>query len=193
MKIEWLNEFGTSLRLIVVTMAVCCVIYPLIIFGVGQAFTPYTASGWLLYNQAGKVIGSEIIAQSFSRKEYFWPRPSAVDYNASGSGGSNLSPANPELRKRALATMAKYGATSGIPIPVDLVTASGSGLDPYITMESAKYQIARIAAARQIAPERLTVLIEHHIGNSGKLVPLVNVLQLNLELNGISHGGGVGK
>ncbi len=96
---------------------------------------------------------ARLLAQGFARPEYFWPRPSAVDYNASAAGGSNLSPTNPALRARAEEILART-AGGGKPLPADLVTASGSGLDPHITLEAASYQVQRVAAARGVDGQR---------------------------------------
>jgi K+-transporting ATPase ATPase C chain len=145
-----------------------------------------------LENEQGKIIGSEIIAQSFTRPEYFWPRPSAVDFNASGAGGSNLSPTNPELRKRAKKILSAYPqAKSGNPMPVDLVTASGSGLDPHITLRAAKYQVERVAEARGMSPQVLERLLDNlsfKVLNLSDMEPLVNVLQVNLKLDKMTKG-----
>jgi len=181
-------------RIVLTTMILCCVLYTLIILGVGQVFVPYTANGSLMQNEQGETVGSEAIAQGFSRPEYFWPRPSAADYNAAATGGSNLSPANPELRKRAetiLTKMAGKGAESKpIPtisaIPADLVTTSGSGVDPHITLQGARYQVARVASARNISSEKVTELLEQHAGRTGGALtpePLVNVLLVNMALD----------
>ena len=100
-KTGFISQTGTSIRIVFVTMVVCCLFYPLVILGLGQTLAPYSANGSLVRNDQGEIVGSELIAQGFSRPEYFWPRPSAVDYNAAAAGGSNLSPTNPELRDRA--------------------------------------------------------------------------------------------
>jgi K+-transporting ATPase ATPase C chain len=175
-------------------MILCCVLYPLIILGVGQAFVPYTANGSLLQNNQGVTVGSEAIAQGFSLPEYFWPRPSAVDYNGAATGGSNLSPANPAVRKRAetiLAKMAVKGAES-IPvpatpvIPADLVTTSGSGVDPHITLQGARYQVPRVASARNMSSEKITELLDKYARRTGGVLtpePLVNVLLVNMALD----------
>lgn len=181
-------------RIVLTTMILCCVLYTLIILGIGQAFVPYTANGSLLQNEQGETVGSAAIAQGFSQPEYFWPRPSAADYNAAATGGSNLSPASPELRKRAetiLAKLAVKGAES-IPIPAnpaipaDLVTTSGSGVDPHITLQGARYQIARVASARNMSSEKVTELLEQHARRTGGALtpePLVNVLLVNMALD----------
>ena len=182
------RQIALSGRIVLATMIICCVLYTLIILGVGQVFVPYTANGSLRRNEQGGTVGSEAIAQGFSRPEYFWPRPSAVDYNAAATGGSNLSPASPEVRKRAetiLANMAVKEAES-IPIPADLITTSGSGVDPHITLQGARYQVARVASARNISREKITELLEQHAGRTGGALtpePLVNVLLLNMALD----------
>jgi K+-transporting ATPase ATPase C chain len=180
------GQLVTSVRVVIFTMAVCCVLYTLLIFAVGQALTPYTAEGSLVTDAQGKVIGSELIAQKFTKPEYFWPRPSASDYNAAGTAGSNLSPTNPKLRERALEIIGAMGTTEGDPVPADLVTASGGGLDPHITLEAARYQAKRVAEARGLSEEEITGFIENHALKTGGVLtpePLVNVLLLNMELD----------
>lgn len=184
------GQLVTSVRVVVFTMLVCCGLYTLFVFAVGQAVTPHTAEGSLVTDTQGKVIGSELIAQKFTRPEYFWPRPSASDYNAAGTAGSNLSPTNPKLRERALEIFGLEGAAEDNPIPADLVTASGGGLDPHITLEAARYQAKRVAKARGLSDEEVMGLIENHALKSGGLLtpePLVNVLLLNIELDGIAR------
>jgi K+-transporting ATPase ATPase C chain len=180
------RQLVTSVRIVVFTMLVCCGLYTLLIYGIGQAITPHTAEGSLITDAQGKVIGSELIAQKFTRPGYFWPRPSASDYNAAGSAGSNLSPTNPKLRERALEIIAAIGTTPGNPVPADLVTASGSGLDPNITVEAAMYQAKRVADARGLPEEVIRGLIENHALKTGGMLtpePLVNVLLLNIDLD----------
>jgi potassium-transporting ATPase KdpC subunit len=180
------GQLLTSVRVVVFTMAVCCGLYTLLIYGIGQAITPHTAEGSLITDAQGKVIGSELIAQKFTRPEYFWPRPSASDYNAAGTAGSNLSPTNPKLRERALEIIGTIGATPENPVPADLVTASGGGLDPNITFEAARYQAKRVADARGLPEEQIIGLIENHALKTGGMLtpePLVNVLILNIELD----------
>jgi len=180
------RQLVTSIRVVIFTMAVCCTLYTLLIFAIGQALTPHTAEGSLVTDAQGKVVGSELIAQKFTRPEYFWPRPSAVDYNAAGAGGSNLSPTNPKLRERALDIIGLEGTTADNPIPADLVTASGGGLDPHITLEAARYQAKRVAKARGLSEEEVMGIIENHALKTGRMLtpePLVNVLLLNIELD----------
>lgn len=179
-------QLATSLRVVVFTMLVCCGLYTLLIYGIGQTITPHTAEGSLITSAQGKVIGSELIAQKFTKPEYFWPRPSAVDYNAAGAGGSNLSPTNPKVRERAQEIIGLEGASADNPIPADLVTASGGGLDPHITLEAARFQAERVAKARGLPKEYVMGIIENHALKAGGMLmpdPLVNVLQLNIDLD----------
>lgn len=180
------REIVTSLRIVLLTMLVCCGIYTLLIYGIGRAVTPYTAEGSLITDMQGKVIGSDLIAQKFTRPEYFWPRPSASDYNAGGTSGSNLSPTNPKLRERALEIIGIMGTTPDKPVPADLVTASGGGLDPHITLEAARYQVKRVAEARRLTEKEVLNIIEKQAVKTGAALtpePLVNVLLLNIELD----------
>jgi len=168
------------------------VAYPLAVTGVGSAVFPGQAAGSLL-EVDGKPVGSALIGQQFSSPDYFWGRPSAtgpMPYNAGGSGGSNLGPLNPAfietVRSRVDALKAADPANSA-PIPVDLVTASGSGLDPEISLAAANYQVKRIAARRGMVPEYVQSLVDQHashkvLGFFGE--PRVNVLALNLALDG---------
>lgn len=176
----------TSLRLVLATMLVCVVGYTAAILAFAQAITPATAQGSLIRNKNGIVIGSSLIAQSFTNAAYFWPRPSAVAYKADAAGGSNKSPTSSDLTDRAKQLLLRYGATTNNPLPPELATASGSGLDPDITENAALYQAERVAKARGIAKSRVEELIKSHaFSPGGSLMPdrLVNVLQLNLSLD----------
>lgn len=180
------RQIAMSARIVLSTMMICCVLYTLIILGVGQLLVPYTANGSLIQNEHGEIVGSESIAQEFTRPEYFWPRPSAADYNASATGGSNWSPSNPALRERAETILARINAAGAKPVPADLVTASGSGMDPHITLNAAQYQAGRVASARGIPVEQITKRIEKHAKHTGGVLtpePLVNVLLLNMSLD----------
>ncbi len=180
------RQLVTALRIVLSTMLVCCVAYPALILLAAGTLSPDSAEGSLLRDEQGRVIGSERIAQGFTRPEYFWPRPSAVDFDATGAGGSNLSPASSELRSRVEGTLRGFVAASRGPVPADLVTASGSGLDPDISLGAAKYQAERVARARGVAVEAVLELIEGHARRpAGSLTPdaLVNVLQLNIALD----------
>src|SRR5580693_4588818 len=167
------------------------IVYPLVITGLAQVAFPHQADGSLIH-QNGKLIGSELIGQSFSDPKYFWGRPSATTpqpYNGVASTGSNLGPLNPALLDAVKANAkALHDADpdNQQPIPVDLVTASGSGLDPEISIAAAQYQAARIARARHLAVERVEALINAH--QEGRLFSFigerrVNVLTLNLALD----------
>ena len=169
------------------------VIYPLVVTGIAQVVFPYQANGSLIVQQ-GQVMGSELIGQSFDDLRYFWSRPSATSpfpYNAAASAGSNLGPTNPSLIDGVNARIAALKASDPLnnsSIPVDLVTSSGSGLDPNISIAAALYQAPRIAKARGISEEQVKTLIDRYtqdrqFGVLGE--PRVNVLELNLALDEI--------
>ena len=168
-------------------------IYPLVVTGLAQLLFPQQAAGSLVMRN-GRALGSRLIGQSFSAPGYFWGRPSATTpqpYNGTASGGSNLGPLNPALLdavKPRIAALRAADPGNEAPVPVDLVTASGSGLDPEISVAAADYQAARIARARGLAPERVRALIAQH--SEGRLLgvlgePRVNVLELNLALDAL--------
>jgi potassium-transporting ATPase KdpC subunit len=167
------------------------VLYPLAVTGIAQAVFPFHANGSLIVKD-GKTVGSEMIGQQFDDPAYFWGRLSATGstpYNASASSGSNLGPTNPALMEAAQTRIAALHAVdpaNDAPIPVDLVTASGSGLDPHISPAAALYQVARIARLRGIDQETLRDLIAQHTeGRTFSVLgePRVNVLALNLALD----------
>ena len=169
------------------------VIYPLIVTGIAQAVFPFQANGSLIIKD-GKAVGSALIGQPFDDPKYFWGRPSATSPfadNAASSSGSNLSPTNPDLIKAVQGRVdALRAADPGntAPVPVDLVTASGSGLDPHISPAAALYQVPRVARERKLDPQAVRQLVERHtegrvIGILGE--PRVNVLALNLALDGL--------
>jgi potassium-transporting ATPase KdpC subunit len=181
-----MKSFVTSLRLVLATMFVCVVGYTAVILALAQTVTPYTAQGSLIRNMNGVVIGSRLIAQSFTNAVYFWPRPSAVDYKADAAGGSNKSPTSPDLTDRAKQLITRYGATAKNPLPPELAAASGSGLDPNITEGAALYQAARVAKARNIPQSEVEGLIKQQaFSPGGALTPdrIVNVLELNMALD----------
>jgi K+-transporting ATPase ATPase C chain len=162
------------------------VIYPGVTWALAQLAFPRQAEGSLLYDRQRVVIGSELVAQPFKAEKYFWPRPSAVDYNASAAGGSNLGPHNSDLRTKIAERASALGASTENPAPVDLVTASGSGLDPDISLEGARYQAVRIATARNTSVGEIRALIDRLADTSGAIVgapPRVNVLKLNRALD----------
>jgi K+-transporting ATPase ATPase C chain len=155
---------------------------------VSQVVFPHQANGSLI-EKDGKVVGSELIAQNFDQPQYFWSRPSAASYNAGASSGSNLGPTNPALLhavKARVETLKSADPSNNRPVPVDLITASGSGLDPHISPAAAEYQVERIAKSRGLSPEQVRNLVAKHtegrqLGLLGE--PCVNVLTLNLALD----------
>ena len=169
------------------------IIYPLFITGVAQVLFPHQANGSLIV-QNGKVVGSQLIGQQFDDPRYFWGRLSATSpypYNAASSGGSNLAPTNPALLaevKQRIADLKAGDPSNTAPIPVDLVTSSGSGLDPDISIAAALYQVPRVAKARGVTEEVVLALVDQY--TQGRLLgilgePRVNVLELNLALDAI--------
>ena len=169
------------------------VLYPLAVTGLGQALFPDQANGSLLLRE-GRPVGSRLIGQSFSDPAHFWGRPSATGpmaYNASASSGSNQGPLNPALTeavKARIAALREADPDQKAPVPVDLVTASASGLDPHISPAAAAYQLPRVARARHLDPAQLQALIEQHterplVGVLGEA--RVNVLTLNLALDAL--------
>ena len=169
------------------------VAYPLVVTAVGQAAFPHQAHGSLILRD-GKPVGSALIGQNFSDPGHFWGRPSATApfaNNASASGGSNLGPLNPALvdaAKSRLAALQAADPGNTAPVPVELVSASASGLDPHISPAAAQYQVARVAAARTLSPKAVQALVAQHterplLGVLGE--PVVNVLQLNLALDAV--------
>lgn len=179
--------FGLFMVLTVVTGA----LYPLAITGIGQFFLPEKANGSLI-KQDGKVIGSSLIGQNFTDPKYFWGRPSATGpypYNAAASSGSNLGPLNPALAeavKSRVATLKIADNNNNLPVPVDLVTTSASGLDPHISPAAAFYQATRVAKVRGLSSEKLQKLIDDNTEGRQWAVlgePRVNVLLLNIALD----------
>ena len=181
-----------TLVLLLILTAITGVLYPLAITGISAVVFPGQAAGSLVYDQAGKAIGSTLIGQSFSDPGHFWSRPSATSarpYNGIASGGSNQGPLNPALTdaiRIRIRTLQAADPDNHEPIPVDLVTASGSGLDPEISIAAANYQADRVARARKLNPKVVKALIQAHargrvFGLLGE--PRVNVLELNLALD----------
>jgi len=164
------------------------VIYPLAVTGIAQVAFPKQANGDLIMVN-GKAVGSELIGQQFDAPKYFWGRLSAAGYNAAASSGSNYGPLNPKLLKAVQARIDALRAAdpdNTLPIPVDLVTASGSGLDPHISIGAALYQVHRVAQVRGLSEEVVNALVDQYtegrqLGFLGE--PRVNVLELNLALD----------
>jgi K+-transporting ATPase ATPase C chain len=173
------------------------VVYPMAVTGIARAVFPQQAAGSLI-ERDGKIVGSLLIGQHFSDPKYFWSRPSATSpgpNNAAGSSGSNLGPSNAALRdavKDRVAALRAADPGNTVPIPIDLVTTSASGLDPDISLAAAEYQVARIARARNVAPERVRAFLAEHARQQTLRFlgePRVNVLELNLALDGLTSAG----
>jgi len=174
--------------MVLVTTVLFGLVYPLVVTGLAQALFPDKANGQLVMHN-GRVVGSRIIAQPFTSAGYFWPRPSAAGngYDAGASSGSNLGPTNKKLIDRVQADLARWQvANPGAVVPVELVTTSGSGLDPHVSPAGAAFQIPRVARDRGMSEADLRLLVERltegrQLGFLGE--PRVNVLELNLALD----------
>jgi len=185
------SVWKTSIRFTIVTTVVLGLGYPLVVTGIAGLIFPHKAAGSLVKLNDGTIIGSSLLAQSFTSDRYFHPRPSAAGngYDATSSGGSNLAQSNKALVDRVQGFIDKLSQENpGKPVPIDLVTTSGSGLDPDITPDAAFFQAPRVAKARGIGEDRIRQLIQQHItgrqlGILGE--PRVNVLALNLDLDKI--------
>ena len=186
-------EFGRSIVATIVFAIVCCCIYPLVVYGLGQAIFPHQANGSLLVDKSGAVRGSELLGQNFSSDKYFHPRPSAAGnngYDPTASGGSNLGPTSGQLYTNIMQNIAAYRSDNNVatntPVPADAVTASGSGLDPHISLANAEIQIPRVAKARGMSEDKVRQLVDEHtsgrdLGVFGE--PRVNVVTLNFALD----------
>jgi K+-transporting ATPase ATPase C chain len=190
-----MRELKPAVSMLVWLSLVTGLAYPLLVTGIAQLVFPGQANGSLIV-RTFKVVGSELIGQPFDDPRYFWGRPSATAphaYNAGASSGSNLGPLNPNLHSATTARLdalreADPGNTA--PVPVDLATASGSGLDPHITPAAALYQVRRVAKARGLDEGRVRGLVEAHTGGRQLGVlgePRVNVLRLNLALDALAR------
>lgn len=189
-----LDQLRTSCVMLLVFTLLTGIAYPLVMTGVSQVVFNHQANGSLI-ERDGKVVGSELIGQPFDDAQYFWSRPSATAhyaYNAAASTGSNYAVSNP-AQIEAIQSRTRKLRESGIPdnvaIPIDLVTASGSGLDPHISVAAAEIQIPRVARARNLSEDAVRVLMKQHsrgrqFGILGE--PTVNVLQLNLALDALA-------
>lgn len=189
---SWLDHLAPALRATVVTLVLTGLLYPLVMTGLSQALFHRKAEGSLVADASGKIVGSELLAQGFSGAGYFQPRPSAAGekgYDPLASGGSNLGPTSKKLRDQAAAALEKLqkeNPDAPGSVPVELVTASGSGLDPHLSPGAAAWQAPRVARARGVSLDRVRALVEEYtegrdLGVLGE--PRVNVLELNLALD----------
>jgi potassium-transporting ATPase KdpC subunit len=196
-----LSEIRQAVVSTLVLAAVCCGLYPLIVWGIAQAAFPDKANGSLITDRDGTVRGSALLGQGFTGERYFHSRPSAAGangYDAAGSSGSNLGPTSQKLADQIKERVAAYRTANGLKdtdtVPADAVTASGSGLDPHISPASAALQLPRVARARGLSPEDVARLVQEHtdgpdLGFLGE--PGVRVLTLNLALDAIPGRDGL--
>jgi potassium-transporting ATPase KdpC subunit len=188
----FLSEIRSAVMVTLVLAVVCCGLYPLVVFGIGQVLFHDKANGSLILDSKGTVQGSRLLGQQFTGEKYFHSRPSAAGngYDATSSGGSNLGPTSQKLHDSIAQNVTDYRSQNGLatnaPVPADAVTASASGLDPHISPENAELQVARIAKVRGMTQEEIRGLITQNtdrpdlgfLGDAG-----VNVLKLNLALD----------
>jgi K+-transporting ATPase ATPase C chain len=190
-----LSQFRTAVMATLALVMVCCGVYPLVVFAIGQTCFPAKANGSLIVNTNGAILGSRLIGQPFSAEKYFHSRPSAAGngYDSTSSGGSNLGPTSQKLRDSIAANIADYrsqnGLATNVPVPADAVTASASGLDPHISPANARLQTPRVARARGLTVDHVQALVAQHrdqpsFGILGE--PGVNVLELNLALDALA-------
>jgi potassium-transporting ATPase KdpC subunit len=191
---ELLSHLRGAVMSTLVLAAVCCGLYPLIVFGIAQAAFRDQANGSLITDKEGTVRGSRLLGQGFTAAKYFHPRPSAAGhgYDAANSGGSNLGPTSQKLNDAIKERVAAYRQENGLKdtdtVPADAVMASGSGLDPHISLRNAELQAGRVARARALPVAKIHALMSRHIDSPGLGllgVPGVNVLRLNLALYGL--------
>jgi K+-transporting ATPase ATPase C chain len=190
-----LSEFRSAAMVTLILAVVCCGLYPLVVFGIGQALFYEKANGSLIVDANGTIRGSRLIGQQFIGEKYFHSRPSAAGngYDATSSGGSNLGPTSQKLRDAIAQNISDYRAQNKLEantaVPADAVTASASGLDPHISPQNAQLQAPRVSKARGLELERVRSIISLHIDRADLGVlgqPGVNVLQLNLALDSLS-------
>jgi K+-transporting ATPase ATPase C chain len=186
----FLRQLSPALVAVAVLSLLCGLVYPLAVWAVAQVAFPEQADGSLI-ERDGVVVGSRLVGQAFEAAEYFHPRPSAGGYDGLASGGTNLGPTNPELIDTVAGRIDAYRALNGlpdaVPVPVDAVTSSASGLDPHISVANARLQAPRVARERGLAVDEVLTLVDEHtdrrplgvLGDEG-----VNVLELNLALDG---------
>jgi len=176
----------------VVLAIVCCGLYPLVVYGIAQVAFPHKANGSLIVAKDGTVRGSELLGQNFTDAKYFHPRPSAAGngYDAANSSGSNLGPTSQKLNDALKDRIAAYRTENGLKdtdsVPADAVTASGSGLDPHISLRNAELQVPRIAKSRNLSTDKVREFIKQNTDSADLGIlgePGVNVLKLNLALD----------
>jgi K+-transporting ATPase ATPase C chain len=191
---ELFSEIRGAVMSTLVLAAVCCGIYPLVVYGIAQVAFHEKANGSLILEKDGTIRGSKLLGQGFTGEKYFHPRPSAAGngYDAANSSGSNLGPTsqklNDAIKDRIAAYRAENGLKEGDSVPADAVTASGSGLDPHISLRNAELQSQRVAKARGLDADKVRALIKQHTDSADLGVlgdPGVNVVQLNLSLDGL--------
>lgn len=180
-----------AVSLIVLMTLITGVAYPLVVTGVAQVAFPDQANGSLVYDDQEKVRGSELIAQNFIGEEWFHSRPSAVAYATIASGASNLAPSNPALATRVGEDAARESVNGQGPVPLNLLTTSGSGLDPHLSPAAADYQVARVAAARHLPRDAVQRLVVANTYSPLIGPPVVNVLDVNQGLNQLAAGKAV--
>ncbi len=189
-------EIRGAIMSTIVIAVVCCGIYPLVVFGIAQAAFHDKANGSLIVDKDGAVRGSKLLGQGFTAEKYFHPRPSAAGngYDAANSSGSNLGPTSQKLNDAIKDRVATYRTENGLkesdPVPADAVTASGSGLDPHISMRNAELQIPRVASARGLNGDKVRALVAQFTDSADLGIlgePGVNVLPLNLALDRASN------
>ncbi|HET9506239.1 MAG TPA: potassium-transporting ATPase subunit C [Hymenobacter sp.] len=182
------SQFLSAIRLTLALLVLCCVVYPAIVWAAAKLAPGHGEGVQIMHN--GRLVGFANVGQKFDKPEYFNSRPSAVDYKADGSAGSNKGPSNPDYLKDVQARLdtflAKNPTVRPADVPAELITASGSGLDPDLSVQGALVQVARVAQARGLAPAKVQALVAQHI-QAGTLGPdRVNVLQLNLALDDLA-------
>lgn len=194
---EFFSEIRGAVLGTIVLAIVCCGLYPLVIFGLGQTLFREKANGSLIYDNIGTVRGSKLLAQGFTDPKYFHPRPSAAGtgYDAANSSGSNLGPTSQKLRDAVKDRIDAYrkenSLAENIAVPADAITASGSGLDPHISISNAHLQLARVAKARGLSEEKVRELIKQNTDHRDLGIlgdPGVNVLTLNIALDSNPSG-----
>jgi K+-transporting ATPase ATPase C chain len=181
--VQMSNVIRPAVSLILLMSLVTGVAYPLVVTGVAQVAFADQANGSLLRDDQGRVRGSALIAQPFNGEEWFQPRPSAGAFATVSSGASNLAPSNPALVNRITEEAAKLAVPGQGAVPLALLTTSGSGLDPHLSPEAANWQVARVAAARQLPLDQVQALVEANTRRPLIGPPVVNVMTLNMSLN----------